>query len=208
MNHPLQCRCGKLKGHVAHPRKASRGVCYCRDCQAYAHFLGKADEILDEAGGSDVIATLPKYVAFTDGVENLTCMSLSPKGILRWYANCCNTPIGNTVRNYKVSYVGLLHSCLGNSQALNHTFGPVRLVANAKSAHGTPRSMPISTFLALLRFFPRLLRARLDGSYKRTPFFVPERGTPVVTPKVITLGARIELMKLVNEWKREDYRKK
>jgi hypothetical protein len=42
-------------------------------------------------------------------------MSLSDKGMLRWYASCCNTPIGNTSRDFKVSHVGLLHNCLQES---------------------------------------------------------------------------------------------
>lgn len=47
MNHPLRCRCGALQGYVSHPEKASRGVCYCKDCQAFAHFLGTPGDILD-----------------------------------------------------------------------------------------------------------------------------------------------------------------
>lgn len=39
MNHPLQCQCGTLKGYVSPPDMAIRGVCYCKDCQAFAHFL-------------------------------------------------------------------------------------------------------------------------------------------------------------------------
>jgi hypothetical protein len=33
-----------------------------------------------------------------------------------------------------------------------------------------------------------LARARIDGSYKTTPFFDAQRGTPVVTPKVLGRG--------------------
>ncbi len=64
MNHPLRCRCGTLKGHVSHPEKASRGVCYCKDSQAFARLLGTTDDILDDMGGTDVLATLPKYTPF------------------------------------------------------------------------------------------------------------------------------------------------
>jgi len=45
MKHPLQCQCGTLKGFVDDPQRANRAVCYCNDCQAFAHFLGKSDEI-------------------------------------------------------------------------------------------------------------------------------------------------------------------
>src|ERR1700761_5845308 len=101
MNHPLRCSCGKLQGHVSHPGRAGRGVCYCRDCRAFAHFLGRPGDILDAQGGTDVMATLPSYVTFTQGKDKLACMSLSERGMLRWYASCCNTPIGNTMRNIK-----------------------------------------------------------------------------------------------------------
>lgn len=190
-NHPLRCRCGTLRGHVSHPDKVSRGVCYCKDCQAFAHFLGKTDDILDEMGGTDVIATLPKYLTFTQGIEALVCMSLSPNGMLRWYASCCNTPIGNTPRDFKISHVGLIHTCLDDpSRTLESSFGPVRMRVNTKNARGKPKAMPVSTIASILRFMSLLIRARLDGSYKSTPFFDPERGTPVVQPKVLTLSER------------------
>ena len=198
MNHPLRCRCGTLKGSVSDPEKVSRGVCYCKDCQAYAHFLGKAGDILDEMGGTDVVATLPKYVTFTQGTEALACMSLSEKGMLRWYARCCNTPIGNTPRGLKVSYVGLVHTCLEDpARTLDSSFGPVRMRVNTKNAKGRPKSMPISTIVSAMRFMKSLVRARLDGSYKVTPFFVPDRGIPVVPPKVLTGGERDRVMNAV-----------
>jgi len=196
MNHSLRCQCGTIQGHVSHPETVCRGVCYCKDCQAYAHFLGKADEVLDEMGGSDIVATLPQHVTFTQGFEALTCMSLSDKGMLRWYAGCCNTPIGNTSRDFKVSHVGLLHNCLRDpSTSLDNAFGPVRMRVGMKSAKGTPKPMGASTTISILRFMARLIGARLNGSYKITPFFDPETGTPRVSPKVLTPDERTRLMK-------------
>jgi hypothetical protein len=197
-NHLLRCRCGTLRGYVSHPEKVSRGVCYCDDCRAYAHFLGKTDDILDEMGGTDVVATLAKYVSFTQGIKNLACMSLTDDGMLRWYASCCNTPIGNTPRDFKTSHVGLIHTCLEDpSRTLEGSFGPVRMRVNTKHAKGKPKLMPISTVTSILRFMSSLVRARLDGSYKSTPFFTPKRGTPVVPPKVLTSGERERVMNAV-----------
>ena len=71
MDHPLQCRCGALKGHVSRTQAVNRCVCYCRDCQAFAHFLGRPADILDESGGTDVIQTRAANVAFTQGKETL-----------------------------------------------------------------------------------------------------------------------------------------
>jgi hypothetical protein len=198
MNHPLRCQCGTLQGDVTHTESVCRGVCYCKDCQAYAHFLGKADEILDEMGGTDVVATLPQHVTFTHGIEALACMSLSDKGMLRWYASCCNTPIGNTSRDFKVSHVGLVHSCLENPPtSLDSAFGPVRMQVGKKSAKGTPQGMAVSTTVSILKFMGRLIGARLDGSYKNTPFFDPATGTPRVSPKVLTPDERARLMEAV-----------
>lgn len=198
MTHSLRCQCGTLRGNVSHTELVCRGVCYCKDCQAYAHFLGKAGDVLDDMGGTDVIATLPQHVSFTQGLEALTCMSLSDKGMLRWYASCCNTPIGNTSRDFKVSHVGLLHNCLRDpSASLDSAFGPVRMRVGMKSAKGTPKAMAVSTTVAILQFMARLIRARLDGSYKKTPFFDPATGTPRVSPKVLSAAERESLMKAV-----------
>ena len=198
MSHPLRCRCGTLKGHVSHPEKVSRGVCYCKDCQAFAHFLGKTDDVLDEMGGTDVMATLPKYVTFTQGLEVLACMSLTETGMLRWYTSCCRTPIGNTPRDFKTSHVGLVHTCLaGPPRALDDSFGPVRMRVNTKHAKGKPKPLPISTVTSIFRFLSSLIRARLDGSFKSTPFFTSDRGTPVVPPKVLTSSERERLMNAV-----------
>jgi len=196
MNHRLRCQCGKLEGDVSNPEGASRGVCYCRDCQAYAHFLGKAGDILDDMGGTDVIATLAQHVTFKRGVDALACMSLTENGMLRWYASCCNTAIGNTSRDFRISHVGLVHTCLSDpSKTLEASFGPVRMRVNTKSAKGKPRSMPISTIASGLRFMSSLIRARLDGSYKRTPFFDPNLGTPVSSPRVLTSAEHERVMK-------------
>lgn len=198
MNRPLRCQCGTLRGYVSHPESVCRGICYCKDCQAYAHFLGKADEMLDEMGGSDVIATLPQNVTFTQGVEKLTCMSLSGRGMLRWYASCCNTPIGNTARDFKVSHVGLLHNCLQDpSASLDSAFGPVRMKVGMKSAKGKPKGMAVSTTVAILGFMGMLIRTRLNGGYKITPFFDPETGAPRVPPKVLTQAERAGVMEAV-----------
>lgn len=78
MNHPLQCQCGTLRGHVSEPEKAVRLMCYCKDCQAFANFLGKPDALLDPMGGSDIVAVHPQAVHITEGLASLACMSLSP----------------------------------------------------------------------------------------------------------------------------------
>jgi hypothetical protein len=198
MTHPIQCRCGKLKGYVSRSHGANRCVCYCRDCQAFAHFLGHAGEILDSNGGTDVIQTRAANVVFTEGREALACMRLTPNGLLRWYSTCCNTPVGNTLVNSKISFVGLVHNCLeGTGPTLDDSFGPVRAHVNTGSAKGGVKSSPLTLAAVILRFIAMVAGARMDGSYKRSPFFAADTGAPIVAPKVLSPGERETLMSAV-----------
>jgi hypothetical protein len=118
-------------------------------------------------------------------------MSLSDHGLLRWYATCCNTPIGNTPRDFKTPYVGLIESCLkSNSPSLQESFGPVRMVLNTKSAWGRVKSTPVSNLVAMLGLMKSVIGTRLSGTYKRNPFFGTEMGTPVARPRELTKAER------------------
>jgi hypothetical protein len=191
MDHPLQCMCGTLKGTVCDLKRVNRVICYCRDCQAFAHFLGRTADMLDAKGGTDVIQTLPANVTFTNGQEVLACMRLTEKGLLRWYTKCCNTPIGNTLADFRISFVGLVHTCLDNTnRSLDDSFGPVRMWSFTKSAKGTVESRPLAMIAGMLRFIPMVMRARINGAYLRTPLFVAHTGAPIVTPKVLSPSER------------------
>lgn len=195
MTHPISCSCGKLKGTLNRTHRENRGICYCADCQAFARYLKCEAQVLDNRGGTDIVQTLPKHVTFTEGVEHLACMRLTEKGLLRWYASCCNSPIGNTPPNHKMSFVGLVHSCLKSGPvSLDEAFGPIRMRVNTQSALGDPKPEPFGLPSALVRIAGMLLRARLDGSYKRTPFFIPGSNTPIVRPKVLSPEERDGVM--------------
>jgi hypothetical protein len=219
-SHLLQCRCGTLKGLVHDPRSANHGVCYCRDCQAFAHFLGRASEVLDERGGTEIIQILPRNVVFTQGAEVLACMRLTPKGLMRWYAGCCKTPIGNTLATPKISFVGLVHTCLERtadtpgsraagdlpgstvgekpaSEVLDEVFGPIRCWANPNGAKGEPKPEAVGLGRTLRWFFRRVLKARLNGDYRKTPFFDMAIGKPVVVPRILTETEHAEVMATV-----------
>jgi hypothetical protein len=152
--------------------------------------LGKAGEVLDSLGGTDVIATLPENIRFTSGQKHLACLSLSPRGALRWYASCCNTALANTPRDYKTPYAGVIHNCLEHAGVdLDAAFGPVRMRVNTQSVKGRVSTMPVSTFFAIAKFLSWLIPARLNGSYGNTPFFDASH-KPVVAVRVISLDER------------------
>ena len=190
MNHPLRCRCGTLRGVVVLAPSTTRIVCYCRDCQAYARFLGSPG-VVDRFGGTEIVASLPKHVQFTNGLEMLSCLSLSDRGLLRWYASCCKTPVGNTPRSSKIAYVGLVYSCLeAHAPPLQASFGPLRMAVNTKAAIGDVRSTPVSNAVGLLGLVGSLVGARLSGAYKDNPFFLAESGSPVQPVHVLSTAER------------------
>src|SRR5262245_39249766 len=100
MSHDVElgCRCGHVHGRVrgASPEAVNRAVCYCDDCQAFLHYLGRAN-MLDAHGGTDIVQVAPSSLSFDRGTDRIACVRLSPKGLYRWYASCCKTPLGNTV---------------------------------------------------------------------------------------------------------------
>lgn len=189
MSHRIECQCGALQGQLEEPQRAVRGVCYCKDCRAYSNFLGKRSEVHDELGGAEFVATQSRYVTFTRGAENLACVSLSPKGALRWYAKCCNTAIGNTARDWKLPYVGLVHSCLkAEPAAYERSFPKIKMRVSPESAQGKPPGMGLGNMFALMEIIPRILMGRFNGSFKTTPFF--KAGTPIRDVKVLSPAER------------------
>lgn len=187
MTYPLRCQCGAVQGELASPHAASRALCYCRDCQAFARFLGADGRALDAQGGTDIVATLPRHVRFTQGQQHLQCMSLSDKGLLRWYAGCCRTPIGNTPRDPRMSYVGLVRTFLAGAPAeIDQRFGPARVALNTDGARGRVQTTRIATFVAVLKIMKNVLGARLGGGYRQNPFFRAGTSQPMVAPQVVS----------------------
>jgi hypothetical protein len=92
------------------PSTGFRFVCYCRDCQAFARLLDRAD-VLDAASGTDIFQTAPGRVTLTEGVDALRCLRLRDNArVLRWYSDCCRTPVANTGTTARFPIVALIHS--------------------------------------------------------------------------------------------------
>ena len=197
---PIRCSCGALRGIArgVSAKRVNRLVCYCDDCQSFAYFLGGLGgiggtaEILDAHGGTDIFQTSSARLEIQQGAEQLACVRLRPGGLLRWYAECCKTPIGNTLAARQVPFVGLIHSCsdhASDGRSRDEVLGPVRAGVNARFAKGDRSQLdahdraPVSL---LLRFARILSTARLRGDHKRSPFFDPETGEPSASARVLS----------------------
>ena len=175
MDVTLQCRCGEVRGRLreASPKHVNRAVCYCADCQAFAHHLGRAD-LLDAHGGSDIVQVAPARLSFNQGDARIACLRLSPKGLLRHYASCCNTPLGNTVTP-AFPFVGILASAFATPEA-DEAFGKPWGAFNTKSAVG---ERPAEAGpLILLRAMKNIIGWRLRGQSWPHPFFDPATKKP------------------------------
>jgi len=191
---PIGCSCGALRG-VARGVSGARGnrvVCYCDDCQCYAHVLERAAKILDAHGGTDIFQMSSARLEITDGIEHLACLRLKPGGLLRWYADCCRTPIGNSLASRQLPFVGLVQSCTDPASAgvsRDEALGPIRARVQGRFAKGDRAQLdaherfPTSQ---LFRFVPLLLLWRLRGDHKRSPFFDAQTGEPTARARVLS----------------------
>lgn len=183
---PIKCRCGTVRGALSQPKKSRRLICYCRDCQAYAHALGAAEAVLDAAGGTSIVATLQERVSIAQGHEQVACLSLTDRGIYRWYAACCRTPLANTIRRPQMSYVGLVHSCLAPEDASVGEHWPKFFTVNTASAKGSVQSPGSGALLGTIAIARMVIGARLRGSWRRSPFFAGGTSRPISPPHVLS----------------------
>lgn len=192
---PLACRCGKFRG-IARGMSAGAGcrvVCYCDDCQRYAHLLGGESPVLDAHGGTDIFQTSPARLEILQGIDRLACLRLSDKGPLRWYTDCCKTPIGNTPATRLAPFVGLVHSCMAvRPQELDRLLGPVQLRVMGRFALGDTTGLDAHEgfpFSYMLRMILRMLGWRLRGDHRRHPFFDATTGRPIASVRNVSAAA-------------------
>jgi hypothetical protein len=192
---PLRCRCGRVRG-VASRVSASTGfrfVCYCKDCQAFARFLERAD-VLDPAGGTDIFQMAPGHVKLIAGTETLRCLSLS-KRVLRWYADCCRTPIANTAATPGFPIAAVIHSfmdCESDGRSRDDVLGPALCRIFERSASGPlpPGAPPQPSLGVFARRASKMLNWWVRGLARPTPFFDDRTKAPRAVPQVLTDGER------------------
>lgn len=189
--HPIQCQCGTLRGELEGTGTHNRVICYCADCSAFARFLDKTSEALDHRGGTEIIQVAQSRLRFLQGEDRLAAIRLSDNGMIRWYASCCGTPIGNTLANPGLSFIGLIHTCLDRAR-LDEDFGSHTVAVNTATATAGPalqqRGLP--GFVARLIWI--IASSRLGGGYKKSPLFTAA-GLPRVTPKILPAEALARL---------------
>lgn len=159
------------------PSAKTHSMCYCDDCQTFAHYLERADEVLDANGGTEAFGLAPAQITIEQGADQLRCVRLSPKGLHRWYADCCKTPVANTMApNLPVAI--LIRNFIDLDDAgVERAFGPMAGRIMARFAHGTlpPDAHQKAPIGFLLRVVAQVAGSWFRGAGQPSPFFDASR---------------------------------
>lgn len=177
--HSFACTCGTLRGHVsAHGIKTgTRVVCFCADCRATELYHNQIDPA---PGPVDLFQLSPDSIEITQGADQLQLMRLSPKGVLRWYAGCCGTPLANTLAKPTLPFAALRADLFANKNSL----GKIRARGFVPQP-GKPPKTTGATGMAL-GLISRMATSRMSGRWRQTPFFNIETRQPVAKAKILT----------------------
>lgn len=196
---PLRCRCGRVTGIASDvaPSTGLRFVCYCKDCQTFARLLERSD-VLDPAGGTDIFHMPAGRVKLTSGAEFLRCLRLSDR-VLRWYSDCCRTPIANTATGPRFPIVAIIH-CFMDHQADGRSRDEVlgrplcRIYERSATGPLPANAPPPPSFRVIFaRRASIMLGSWLRGLARPSPFFDELTRAPRAEPRVVTPDERARL---------------
>jgi hypothetical protein len=188
----LRCRCGEVRGFVADasPHTVNRIVCYCDDCQAFAHQIRRAD-LLDAHGGSDIVQLAPASLTLVQGQDRIVGLQLTPKGLFRWHTSCCNTPMGNTL-SPAIPFVGIVVQAFdGGAPRADEAFGrPVGAIFGKFAIDEPPAGSKRMSPSLLWRAIRMVLSWRLRGRAWPNPFFRRDTRAPIYPVTVLSQSER------------------
>jgi hypothetical protein len=134
----------------------------------------------------------PGQVTFTAGLDALRCVRLSGK-VLRWFAECCRTPIANTAADPRFPVVALIHSimdCAADEWSRDALFGPPLCRIYEHSAIGPllsnapPPSLRVFAYRAT-----KVVGWWMRGLTRPNPFFEDRTKAPRSVPQLLLPGA-------------------
>lgn len=187
----LSCDCGKVQGNT-YAMTADSGhrlTCCCSDCQAFAHYLeglGRThgDPILDQFSGTDIFQMPISKLKIEQGLDDVACVRLTAKGMYRWYARCCNTPIGNTM-GANMPFIGVVHNFMQHQTSRVDEIGKNRAyVQTHEMKTQIPKALKGSSSRAVVRSIFKILSWKVQGLNKPSVFF-EKNGKAIAKPVIL-----------------------
>jgi hypothetical protein len=139
----------------------------------------------------------PGRLNLTAGADALRSLRFSKK-VLRWYADCCRTPIANSAASPRFPLIGLVHSFMdfeARGSSRDETLGPQLCRIHERSASGPlPADAPPSaSFGILTQRAAKVLVWWLRGLGRPNPVFDVRTGAPLSAPRLVTPEERAAL---------------
>lgn len=191
----FRCDCGAIEGALTgvKPGDGMRYACHCDDCQAFAEYLGRAGDLLDDRGGTECLNIAASKLSFTKGRDQIACVRMTAKPTLRFYCSQCRTPIAGCLANPRLSFMTCQVAGFDASRR-DEVMGPFGGHVNTRFAYGGPGRLTIfPVWKIVLRAIGRVTMARLSGDWRRTPFFDPATLAPVREPTLVSPQERAGL---------------
>lgn len=177
------CTCGLLCGTLtdASPRKAVRGRCFCADCRAAELYHDQPDP---GDGGVDLVMVDPATLSIDRGQDHLAAIRLYPKGIVRWYADCCGARLFNTLATARFVFITIVAARIAYPDAL----GREQSRTFVRQSDGTlMHEHAARLYMPMIR---RSLIGFLTGRRRDNPLFDRNTGQLGVTPHILTRDER------------------
>eukprot|EP00282_Hemiselmis_andersenii_P019580 CAMPEP_0172039056 /NCGR_PEP_ID=MMETSP1041-20130122/23677_1 /TAXON_ID=464988 /ORGANISM="Hemiselmis andersenii, Strain CCMP439" /LENGTH=233 /DNA_ID=CAMNT_0012696693 /DNA_START=260 /DNA_END=961 /DNA_ORIENTATION=- len=221
---PLSCACGEVQGTLSGSGKGSYIVCYCTCCQDMHTFLGK-ESLMDAQGGCHFRMTAPGDIKFTKGESKvhhergeiahcrpngglaairvpphsprqINSFKLTEKtGTVRWYTDCCKSPIGATVSDLPPFMMDLSTSFIAakDRALVARSLGPITMRMFADSSkkdtsaldNPKPSSRTFWLFTYMYHFLKFSIRWWWRGALSPHPFFVKGGKKLICEPAVV-----------------------
>ena len=174
-------------------QRASRNSCRARPTGTVLLIRSdrSADDLLDAHGGTDIVQVAPASLKFVQGQRRIIGLRLTSNGLFRWYASCCNTPVGNTL-SPAVPFVGIIVQAFDNgAQHPDDLFGKPIGAIMGKYAIGDARSDSRGIRLSLMvRAIRMVLGWRLRGQSWPNPFYERDTRAPIYPVGVLSRQQR------------------
>ncbi len=192
----FSCDCGEVKVLLSPSaiQTSTRAICYCQSCRGAELHFRKENPNFTREGGVDILLTTPDRIEI-EGADKLKIMRISEKGIFRWYAACCNSPMVNTLSKPNIAFAAVIVP-RDKIFPSGHELGQP-LHVRTKS-HPQGQDLPYKD--QIMRETFRVLRLMIAGFFRheQNPFLKNGTKTPIANPELLSDKARTELYTLAH----------